>query len=68
MLLRILQGLAEKHESWIIGKQPWTTDRISPELLATMMKGIVGAKLSYESLRGTQKRCRTSRSRIAMPS
>lgn len=55
MLLRILQGLAAKHESWIIGKKPWTTDKLPPEKLSAMMKGIVGAKLSYETLRGTQK-------------
>lgn len=55
MLLRILQGLAAKHESWVIGKKPWTTDKLPPEVLAAKMKGIVGVKLSYETLRGTQK-------------
>jgi transcriptional regulator len=55
MLVRILEGLSAKHESWIIGKKPWTLDKLSPGVLAAKMKGIVGAKLSYESLRGTQK-------------
>lgn len=55
MLVRILEGLAAKHESWVIGKKPWTPARLSPGVLDTMMKGIVGVKLSYERLRGTQK-------------
>jgi transcriptional regulator len=55
MLLRIIQGLAAKHESWVIGKKPWTTAMLSEGVLAAKMKGIIGAKLSYESLRGTQK-------------
>ncbi len=55
MLVRILEGLIAKHESWVIGKKPWSLDRLSPGTLNSMTKGIVGVKLSYESLRGTQK-------------
>jgi transcriptional regulator len=54
-LVRILEGLAAKHEAWIIGKKPWTLDKLSPGVLDAKLKGIVGAKLAYTSLRGTQK-------------
>lgn len=55
MLVRILEGLAAKHESWVIGKKPWTLAKLSPGVLDKHVKAIVGVKLSYESLRGTQK-------------
>ncbi|MFN0249820.1 MAG: FMN-binding negative transcriptional regulator [Kofleriaceae bacterium] len=55
MLVRILEGLSAKHEAWIIGKKPWTLDKLSPGVLAAKLEGIIGAKLAYTSLRGTQK-------------
>jgi transcriptional regulator len=55
MLVRILEGLIAKHESWVVGKKPWSLARLSDGKLASMIKGIIGVKLSYESLRGTQK-------------
>ncbi len=54
-LVRILEGLIAKHESWVIGKKPWTIDKLSPGALDTFVKRIVGVKLTYETLRGTQK-------------
>ncbi len=54
-LVRILEGLIAKHESWVIGKKPWTIGKLSSSALATFVQRIVGVKLTYDSIRGTQK-------------
>lgn len=54
-LVRILEGLIAKHESWVIGKKPWDISKMSSHALEMFLSRIVGVKLSYESVRGTQK-------------
>ena len=55
MLIHVLRGLIAKHESWVIGKKPWSLDRLAPEALESYVERIVGVKLTYTRLRGTQK-------------
>jgi transcriptional regulator len=51
----ILARLGAEHESRIAGKRPWTMDKLTPATLDSLARGIVGATLSIESVRGTQK-------------
>ena len=54
-LLAIVQRLSATFEARIAGKRPWTTDKMTPSVLAAKLKGIVGIRLSIEELRGTRK-------------
>ena len=48
-------GLIAKHESWVIGKKPWNIGKLSSSALDTFVQRIVGVKLTYDTIRGTQK-------------
>jgi transcriptional regulator len=55
LLREILERQSAVFEERIAGKQPWTIDKLAPATLAAKLKGIVGATLSIESVRGTRK-------------
>ena len=54
-LLDILGRLSAEHEGRIPGKPPWTMGKLTESMLNKLVKGIVGASLAVESVRGTQK-------------
>lgn len=54
-LVEILGRQTAQSEARIAGKAPWTVDKLPPATLAAKLKGIVGATLQIESLRGTRK-------------
>ncbi len=55
MLLEILRRQSAQFEARIADKRPWTVDKLRPETLAAKLKGIVGATLSIDEIRGTRK-------------
>ncbi|UYI18045.1 MULTISPECIES: FMN-binding negative transcriptional regulator [Myxococcus] len=55
LLRDILAALSAEHEARIPDKAPWTMNKLRPATLDKMLTGIVGAALSIESIRGTQK-------------
>ncbi|HEY5946871.1 MAG TPA: FMN-binding negative transcriptional regulator [Kofleriaceae bacterium] len=55
MLLDILRRQSATFEGRLAGKRPWTPDKMTPSVLAAKLKGIVGATLSIDALRGTRK-------------
>lgn len=55
LLMDMLARLSEEHEARIPDKPPWKMNKLSGPTLAKLLKGIVGATLSIESVRGTQK-------------
>lgn len=55
VLRDILARLSAEHEAKIPGKAPWTMEKLTTATLEKLVKGIVGATLSIEMLRGTQK-------------
>ncbi len=54
-LLALLDRQSAAYEQRIPNKRPWTTDKLPPALLAAKLKGIIGATLAIESIRGTRK-------------
>lgn len=54
-LLDILRRQSLTFETRIAGKKPWTPDKMTPSVLAAKLKGIVGATLAIDELRGTRK-------------
>ncbi len=55
LLMDMLAKLSEEHEARITDKSPWTMSKLSEPTLGKLVKGIVGATLTVESIRGTQK-------------
>lgn len=55
LLRDILAKLSEEHEARIPGKPPWTMNKLSDATRDKLIRGIIGATLSIETLRGTQK-------------
>ena len=55
MLRTILERTSAEFERRIPDKRPWTIDKLTPGAFAAMSRGIVGATLSLDSLRGTRK-------------
>jgi transcriptional regulator len=55
MLRDILVRESARFEARIPGKRPWTIDKLAPETLAAKLKGIVGAILTVDAVRGTRK-------------
>jgi transcriptional regulator len=54
-LVDILRKQSAMYESRIPGKTPWTVDKLPPDILAAKLRGIIGATLVIENLRGTRK-------------
>ncbi len=54
-LRAIVDQLSAEHEGRIDGKPPWTSEKMTPEVLSAKLRGIVGATLSIDVLRGTRK-------------
>ena len=42
-------------EGRIAGKRPWTPDKMTPDVLEAKLRGIRGARLRIDALRGTRK-------------
>jgi len=53
--VEILRKQSAMYEARIPGKAPWRVDTLPPEILAAKLRGIIGATLEIESLRGTRK-------------
>lgn len=54
-LLEILRKQSAAYEARIVGKAPWTVEKLPPAVLAAKLRGIIGATLAIESIRGTRK-------------
>lgn len=54
-LREILARQSAAFEGRLVDKRPWTMAKLAPETLAAKLKGIVGATLALESIRGTRK-------------
>jgi len=54
-LLSMLERLSSIHEGRLVGKEPWTMAKLSATKQAALIKGIVGATLAIEAIRGTRK-------------
>jgi transcriptional regulator len=54
-LVEILRRESAAFEARLAGKPPWTLDKMTPQVLAAKLKGIVGATLAVETIRGTRK-------------
>jgi transcriptional regulator len=53
--LEILKQQSAVFEGRLTGKRPWTTDKMTPSVLAAKLKGIVGVTFTIDALRGTRK-------------
>ena len=51
----LLDDLSAQEEGRLLPKTPWTRDKMSPGRFETMMRGIIGCRLSVERLEGTWK-------------
>ena len=51
----LLDDLSAQEEARLAPKKPWTRDKMSPGRFETMMRGIIGCRLSVERLEGTWK-------------
>lgn len=51
----ILAKLGAEHEARIVDKEPWTLAKMNPATLDKLVGGIIGATLTIETMRGTQK-------------
>ena len=51
----LLDDLSAQEEARLSPKTPWTRDKMSPGRFETMMRGIIGCRLSVERLEGTWK-------------
>lgn len=54
-LRAVVDALAARYESDLAPKPPWTSAKMSPRKLTTMLRGIVGYELTIEHLEGTAK-------------
>ena len=54
-LVSLLDELSAMEERRLAPKPPWTRDKMSPGRFETMIKAIVGARLTVERLEGTTK-------------
>jgi len=54
-LVEILRKQSAAYEARIEGKVPWTVEKLPPQILAAKLRGIIGATLAIESIRGTRK-------------
>jgi transcriptional regulator len=54
-LVALLDDLSAQEEARLAPKPPWTRSKMSPGLFQTMVRGIVGARLTVERLEGTRK-------------
>ena len=54
-LREIVDRLSAEHERRLRGKEPWTSAKVTPSVLAAKLAGIVGVTLSIEAVRGTRK-------------
>jgi transcriptional regulator len=51
----LLDDLSAQEEARLLPKTPWTRDKMGPGRFETMMRGIIGCRLSVERLEGTWK-------------
>ena len=51
----LLDDLSAQEEARLLPKTPWTRDKMSPGRFETMMRGIIGCRLTVERLQGTWK-------------
>jgi transcriptional regulator len=51
----LLDDLSAHEEARLSPKTPWTRDKMSPGRFETMMRGIIGCRLTVEGLEGTFK-------------
>ena len=54
-LVTLLDDLSAQEEARLAPKPPWTRGKMSPGRFESMLKGIVGARLTVERLEGTTK-------------
>ncbi len=54
-LRRIVEAQSSVFERRIGDKKPWTTDKMTPEVLESKLRGIRGGVLEIHALRGTRK-------------
>lgn len=50
-----LDQLSAKFESWLAPKQPWKTEKVSPQRRQMLMRAIVGMQMSIEKVEGNFK-------------
>src|SRR4051812_34555679 len=51
----LLDDLSAQEEARLAPKTPWTRDKMSPGRFETMMRGVIGCRLTVERLEGTFK-------------
>lgn len=51
----LLDDLSAQEEARLAPKKPWTREKMSPGRFETMMRGIIGCRLTVERLEGTFK-------------
>ena len=51
----LLDDLSAQEEARLLPKTPWTRDKMSPGRFETMMRGVIGCRLTVERLEGTWK-------------
>lgn len=54
-LIALLDDLSALEEARLLPKAPWTRDKMSPGKFETLLRGIVGARMTVERLEGTTK-------------
>jgi transcriptional regulator len=54
-LIALLDDLSAQEEARLLPKPPWTRHKMSPGKFETMLRGIIGARLTVERLEGTTK-------------
>ena len=54
-LVALLDDLSAQEEARFLPKLPWTRAKMSPGRFETMLRGIIGARLTVERLEGTTK-------------
>jgi transcriptional regulator len=55
VLRKHLDSLSAEHETRLAPKPPWTSDKMTPQVLEKMMRFIVPVRLSIEAVDGTWK-------------
>lgn len=67
--LDILRRQSAVFEARLAAKPPWTLDKMTPSVVASKLKGIVGATFAIEGVRGTRKlsqnKTETAQARVA---
>lgn len=54
-LIALLDDLSALEEARLLPKKPWTRDKMSPGKFETMLRGIVGARMTVERFEGVTK-------------